>query len=243
MSEIQKLKEQLAQIKKSVERIEKELARLEKGSGNGSAKKPAVAEQDNEPGVVGTFDGFNMLTDSGEKFEVPSNYAAKSRLVYGDKLKMTETDGKKFFKQIEKIPRRKIEGIINKKEGKWYFLSHAGSYRISDTAAEYNSVRLNDEAIALIPENNINAPFATLDKVVTPASQPQPAQQKPNQPKLKNNNESNEPKSAAPANPAPQKGLPTESPEAEINLKTEDTKPQAPELPDNPRIIAEEDLR
>lgn len=129
------------------------------------------------PGIEGVFDGTYMLTDDGQKFEVPSNYSAKSRLVYGDRLKKVEDNGETLYKQIEKKPRRKIEGILNKKEGKWYIIADAGSYRVSDAAVEFNHADLNDEAIALIPEADLNVPFAALDKVLTqkqfqPHSQP-----------------------------------------------------------------------
>lgn len=118
------------------------------------------------PGVEGVFDGAYMIAASGEKYEVPANYAAKSRLVYGDTLKMVEEEGKQLFKQINKVERKKIEGVLNKKEGKWYILTDSGSYRIMDRAAEFNEADVNDRAIAILPENVENASFATLDKII-----------------------------------------------------------------------------
>lgn len=183
MTDIKPLKDRLAQLKKDMESLEKEIARLEKGGAPAQAQQPApkVKTIDDEPGVLGVFDGQYMITDTGERFEVPANYAAKSRLVYNDKLKMMDKDDKKFFKQLEKVQRRRIEGIINKKEGKWYLLSDSGSYRISDVAAQYNDIKLNDEAVAFIPEHNLNAPFATLDSVVR-ENAPSVAAQEPVQP-------------------------------------------------------------
>ena len=116
------------------------------------------------PGVMGVFDGFYMTTETGEKYEVPLNYAAKSRLVFGDTLKMIEEDGKQLYKQVAKVPRKRIEGVINKKEGKWYILAENGSYRLNDKAVEFNKLELNDKTIALIPEDNPSAAFAALDK-------------------------------------------------------------------------------
>ncbi len=139
------------------------------------------------PGIEGTFTGIEMLTDAGEKYEVPANYAAKSRLVYGDRLKMVEQDGKKFFKQVVKVPRKKVEGVISKKEGEWYFLADSGSYKISATAAEFNNIELNDEVLALIPAQNLAAPYAAFDKFIKPKEKAtigvsvSPADQKPPQ--------------------------------------------------------------
>ncbi len=116
-------------------------------------------------GVTGKFDGNCMLGDDGKKYEVPANYAAKSKLVYGDILKLIEEEGKKLFKQIQRVPREKVEGILTKKEGEWYLLTDRGSYKVSDAAAVYQNAQLNCEAIAYLPEDNLDAPFATLDRV------------------------------------------------------------------------------
>lgn len=146
------------------------------------------------PGIEGTFDGIYMITDSGEKHEVPPNYAAKSRLVYGDRLKLIKEENqngrdvgsvggtggtqgeseenrppKDVFKQIIKVPRKKLQGVLNKKEGKWYVLTSAGTYKISDKSAEFNNLLINQEVDVLVPENNMNAPFAALDFVKKPA--------------------------------------------------------------------------
>ncbi|KKS21394.1 MAG: 50S ribosomal protein L7/L12 [candidate division WWE3 bacterium GW2011_GWC1_41_7] len=116
------------------------------------------------PGVEGVFDGFFLTTEDGQKFEVPANYSAKSRLVFGDTLKILEEDGKQLFKQIMKVNRRRVDGVVNKKDGKWYVLADTGSYRLNDKAVEFNNLLLNDKVAVLIPEDNLNAPYAALDK-------------------------------------------------------------------------------
>lgn len=118
------------------------------------------------PGVEGYFDGQYLISDDGRKTEVPGNYAAKSRLVYGDRLKVFVEAGKQVFKQITKAERKKVEGILNKKEGRWCLLANEGTYKISDVAAEFNNAELNDKAYAYVPMDNLNVPFAALDLVV-----------------------------------------------------------------------------
>lgn len=120
----------------------------------------------NIPGTEGYFDGQYLIADDGRKTEVPGNYAAKSRLVYGDRLKVFADTGKQVFKQITKAERKKIEGVLNKKEGKWVLLANEGTYKIADVAAEFNSAQLNDKASAYIPLDNPNVPFAALDRVL-----------------------------------------------------------------------------
>ena len=117
------------------------------------------------PGVEGTFDGEALVTEDGKKKVVPPNYAAKSRLVFGDKLKLFKDGDRDVYKQIDRPERKKIEGILTKKEGKWYLLSDSGSYKISDVSAQFNDAQLNDEAEAFIPADNLKSPFAALDRI------------------------------------------------------------------------------
>lgn len=117
-------------------------------------------------GIFGVFDGSDMVTSDGIKHEVPKNYAAKSKLVFGDKLKLIEVDGKKLFKHVEKQERKKIHGILSRLGDTWSFVSDAGSYAISPTAAEFQKATDGLEAVALIPANISGVQFATLDSVL-----------------------------------------------------------------------------
>jgi hypothetical protein len=112
------------------------------------------------------FDGKHLITDTHEKVEVPANYAAKSRIVYGDRLKSYEDEGKQVFKQLEKVSRKKIEAVVTKKEGKFFALTETGSYELSATAVEFNKVNINDKIQIIIPEDNPHAPYAALDKII-----------------------------------------------------------------------------
>jgi hypothetical protein len=127
-------------------------------------------------GTVGVFDGTHLVTSDGQKLEVPANYAAKSRICFGDTLKLIKEDGKDVYKQIDKPARKKVAGVMTKKEGKWYIISDSGTFKVSDTAAEFQHAELNDEAEAFIPESNLNSPFAALDVV---KKKDQPVVQKP----------------------------------------------------------------
>ncbi len=119
------------------------------------------------PGVEGTYDGSYLVAEDNTKIEVPANYAAKSRLVFGDTLKMIEENGKTLFKQLQKVPRKEVNGVVTKKEGKWYVLTESGSHKILDVAADFNKLEVNDQISVLLPENNLSAPFAALEKVLT----------------------------------------------------------------------------
>ena len=119
----------------------------------------------NMPGVIGTYDGYNVVTESGETFEVPENYASKSILVVGDTLKLVEEKGEKRFKQIEHVKRHKTTGILTKKEGKWAVVTSEGSYRILAASVDHFGGQVGDEALVQLPAKNLQVPFAAVEKI------------------------------------------------------------------------------
>ena len=63
--------------------------------------------------VEGIFDGQVMVDADGKNYPVPANYASKSKLVEGDKLKLTiADDGGFIYKQIKRVERKQIIGIL-----------------------------------------------------------------------------------------------------------------------------------
>lgn len=157
LSEFRDLKSKIISLENEVTSLKEKLV-----SKNSTEKSIDYTQID---GIVGIFDGYRMHTEDGSKFDVPLNYAAKSKLVYGDILKMIDKDGKKMFKHIQKVDRTKIDGILTKKEGEWYLLTDRGSYKVSDVAAEFQKAQLNSVATAFIPTEKLDAPFATIDEI------------------------------------------------------------------------------
>jgi dihydroxyacetone kinase DhaKLM complex PTS-EIIA-like component DhaM len=156
------MEENIIKLTKLVENLERDVYSVKRLLSE--IEKAGKTNYKELPGVVGIFDGFYLTPENGEKIEVPQNYSAKSRLVYGDTLKVIDEEGKKLFKQIAKVSRKRVEGVVNKKEGKWYVLADIGSYRLNDAAVEFHNLNINDKITVSIPEDNIGAPFATLEK-------------------------------------------------------------------------------
>lgn len=115
--------------------------------------------------IDGIFDGSHMVDASGKKYEVNANYATKSLLVHGDKLRAYDENGKYWFKQVDKTPREKISGMLTQKAGVWHVVTADGSYKVSQNAVEFLNLKVNDDVDVFIPKNNKKAPFATLDFV------------------------------------------------------------------------------
>jgi len=118
------------------------------------------------PGIQGVFDGYNMIAEDGTKYKVPENYAVKSKIVYGDTLKLVKSDGKDLFKHLVKLPRIKVEAVVTKKEGSYYALTEFGDHKISNTAVDYNNIKVGDRIQVRLPEDNVKSPFATFDKII-----------------------------------------------------------------------------
>jgi hypothetical protein len=63
--------------------------------------------------VEGTFDGEQMVGDNGKVYVVPQNYASKTQLVVGDRMKwISLPDGEKF-KLIAPVERDRVTGIFD----------------------------------------------------------------------------------------------------------------------------------
>jgi hypothetical protein len=131
------------------------------------------------PGTIGVFDGQQMITEKGEKYPVPENYASKSILVVGDTLKLVEGGREKRFKQIEHVKRHKTAGIIAKKDGKWTAVTPEGSYRLLQPAVDHFEGNVGDEVLVQLPASNLQATWAAVEKVTkkeSPAVEETPAQ-------------------------------------------------------------------
>lgn len=169
-----------AKIEKVLDRIEKDVAQVKKHIEE--LKATAANRYDDVPGIVGYFDGASIVSDDGTKHDVPYNYIAKSRVLYGDILKIIEINDKKVFKNIDKRERVKAEGIITKKQGEWYVLTSHGSHKLLKTACEFHNLEVNDRVSVVLPGDNVKAPFAALDKVLSQKGDDMTNKTQPDQP-------------------------------------------------------------
>lgn len=149
--------EDLRVIKKRFNHIENILKESER-----SQHRPSV----DLPGITGKFDGEFMVTADGAKMSVPKNYAAKSLLVFGDELKRMEQDGKEAYKILTKVDRKKIEGLLSKKDGRYVILSDSGTFNLSKNAVEFRNIKQGEWVSAVIPEKGPHGDFAAIDKIL-----------------------------------------------------------------------------
>lgn len=124
-----------------------------------------------EEGIEGIFDGERMIDYAGKSYQVPPNYASKSKLIEGDPLKLYITrDGKYLYKQLGPVERRTIPGTL-RMEGSHYIVDsdEGESYSILTACVTYYmslySVKPGDKVMITIPADR-PAKWAVIDNVL-----------------------------------------------------------------------------
>lgn len=105
--------------------------------------------------VEGVFDGQGMVGSDGKQYQVPPNYASKSKLVEGDILKLTiQPNGTFQYKQIGPIERQRIVGMLHRDEvtNDWKVAAGGKKYAVLTAAVSYNKGEAGDEAVILVPK-------------------------------------------------------------------------------------------
>jgi hypothetical protein len=103
--------------------------------------------------VEGVFDGEEMIDGSGKKFPVPSNYASKSKLIPGDKLKLTITaDGTFIFKQIGPVDRKRMVGTLSEVGDRWLVNCDGKKYNCLSASVTYFHAKSGDEVTIIVPK-------------------------------------------------------------------------------------------
>ncbi len=106
--------------------------------------------------VQGYFDGQQMVGDDEKKYSVPANYASKSKLVEGDRLKLTiKHDGTFMFKQIAPVERKRLKGVLFHDEDtdQYRVVAEERSYRVLTASVTYFKGQPRDEVILLVPKD------------------------------------------------------------------------------------------
>lgn len=102
--------------------------------------------------VEGVFDGKTMIDAGGKKYPVPENYASKSKLVCGDKLKLVVADdGTYIFKLISPIERKRETGTIQETRGQVSVVVNDKKYRVLKASLVYFKLKVGDKVTVLLP--------------------------------------------------------------------------------------------
>jgi hypothetical protein len=121
-------------------------------------------EENGSEFVEGTFDGENMIGDNGQTYPVPQNYASKSQLVVGDRLKWILTkdafgEVKEVYKLIQPVLRDRVVGkfIIDDNSYAIVVEGYPNPIKILKASATYAmknlDMKVGDEVAVYIPKN------------------------------------------------------------------------------------------
>ncbi|MBP9749059.1 hypothetical protein KBD18_02525 [Patescibacteria group bacterium] len=118
--------------------------------------------------VEGMFDGQKMFGDDGQPYSMAQNYASKSKLVVGDRLKLIITGSGNFlFKQIGPVERRRVVGILAKELDASQFVVVKGDerWKVLTASVTYFHGDPGDEAVVLVPVHG-TASWAAVENIV-----------------------------------------------------------------------------
>lgn len=182
--------EQLEQVKQMIETAADALAHAKKllaemenskegenkydltGAGDLSSTEPAEENsQENGRIIEGEFDGLDMIGPDGKQYSVPQNYASKSKLVEGDRLKLTiDENGSFVYKQIGPVDRKRIIGILtqNGDSEEFRVLGQGKSYKVLLASVTYFKGEVGDEVVILAPKEK-EAKWAAVENIIKKA--------------------------------------------------------------------------
>lgn len=107
--------------------------------------------------IEGVFNGEAMVGADGKRYNVPPNYASKSKLVEGDILKLTITQNGSFiFKQIGPIERDQLVATLahDQISGEWYAVKGDRRWRVLTASVTYFRGKPGDQIVVLVPKNS-----------------------------------------------------------------------------------------
>ncbi len=119
--------------------------------------EPAYTPSDDQQRTLeGIFDGEKMIGDDGGIYTIPPNYASKSKLVEGDRMKLTITShGSFIYKQVKPINRKRLVGemVLDQELNQWGVFSDGKLYKVLKASVTFYKGNVGDEAVILVAED------------------------------------------------------------------------------------------
>jgi len=169
------LVESIESAKSSVKAAEKWAEKLSEKMGIPASKVEQLAQEKNydhypeadEARIIeGVFDGQNMIDGNGSTYPVPANYASKSKLVEGDRLKLNIADNGAFiYKQIELVPRTLVVGNLVLEGSQYQVLAEKKVYNVLYASVTFYRAQVGDQVTIIVPEDG-NSKYAAIENVI-----------------------------------------------------------------------------
>lgn len=172
------LKQRLAELEAENARLQEQLQKLGSANSNYNITQSVLTELQAKDGVVvkneaekmieGVFDGQNMIGADGQQYDVPANYASKSKLVEGDILKLTINNmGSFIYKQIKPIERKRMVGQLEQDPHNLQFYAelNGGRWKLLTASVTYFKGEEGDEVVFLIPADG-GSHWAAVENII-----------------------------------------------------------------------------
>lgn len=170
--DLNKIKQQLINIQNEINKL---VGEVDVGLGlkpaDLSVKARGQSQEQSAEGarvIEGVFDGVGMVGPDGKNYNVPANYASKSKLVEGDLLKLSiQGDGGFVFKQIGPVERDRLVGVLafDEQASQFYGVVNGQSYQLITAAVTYYKGEVGDEVILLVPQK-VKSKWAAVENIV-----------------------------------------------------------------------------
>ena len=114
-----------------------------------------LVKSEDDDTIEGIFNGEKLISAAGTSFDVPANYASKSKLVSGDVMKLTILDDGSFlFKQIGPVERKKLIGKLSElAPGKYSVSVGKNQYRVLSASVTYFKAMSGDQLTISVPKD------------------------------------------------------------------------------------------
>jgi len=154
LMKIKNIAEELLEIISSDSKIQEYESKL-----SAHWQRPKVTNLDDDAAEIieGIFNGVKMAAKNGENYDIPANYASKSKLVEGDLLKLRILKNGAFrYKQIDKVERNTLIGkLISDEEGKDFFVevNDGKKYKVLEASVTYYKADPGDYLSIIVPKS------------------------------------------------------------------------------------------
>ncbi|OGF31026.1 hypothetical protein A2533_03195 [Candidatus Falkowbacteria bacterium RIFOXYD2_FULL_35_9] len=131
-------------------------------------KDGVVMKNTQEKVIEGVFDGQNMIGADGQQYDVPANYASKSKLVEGDILKLTINNiGAFLYKQIKPIDRMRLVGTLEQDSQNMQYFAVSGNkrWRLLTASVTYFHGEAGDEVVFFVPNEGMSR-WAAVENII-----------------------------------------------------------------------------
>lgn len=118
--------------------------------------------------IEGVFNGQAMVGADGKRYNIPPNYASKSKLVEGDILKLTITQNGSFiYKQIGPIERDQFVGGLARDQltGEWYAVMGERRWRVLTASVTYFHGKPGDQVVIVVPKSS-RSNWAAVENII-----------------------------------------------------------------------------